>query len=301
MRDRIFVEFDKAGAEWVVVAYLAGDARMIEICQSGRSPHPITGHYMTGAPIELIEKEARKEYIGMMNDPVEIERIRREKLPELFGPDVFFLPRGMSIRQCGKKSNHGLNYMEGPAQFALMNEMDESEARKIVNAYSHDVYPGVSLWWEAIKRQLRKDRTLENCFGRKRTFLDRWDNNLIKSAVSFIPQSTVSDMVVDGMIKSYNDPEISSCWSLGANVYDSLLFQVDFSDYKRLAAQCIKVGLDFMNAECEYGGRSFRIGTDLKIGRSWGKMIELKLTKDVDKVAADITKILAGNNAKKAA
>ena len=60
MRDRVLIELDKAGAEWVVVAYLAGDARMIEICESGRSPHPITGSYITGIPVELIEKKLER-------------------------------------------------------------------------------------------------------------------------------------------------------------------------------------------------------------------------------------------------
>ena len=102
-------------------------------------------------------------------------------------------------------------------------------------------------------------------------------------------------MVVDGMIMCYKDPEIAKDWDLGANIYDSLLFQAEFNDYKRLATQCVKVGLKYMNAECEYGGRAFKIGTDLKIGRSWGQMKEIKLTNDIDKLAADIRKALVEN------
>ena len=231
----------------------------------------------------------------MMNDPIEIERIRRKHFPEFFGDDVNLLPRSMSIRQAGKKGNHGLNYMEGENRFALQNEIDASEAKEIIHYYTRVAYPGINLWWEAVKRQLKEDRTLTNCFGRRRTFTDRWGHELIKAAVAFVPQSTVSDMVVDGMIMCYRDPDIAKDWDLRANIYDSLLFQVEFNDYKRLASQCIKVGLKYMNAECEYGGRVFKIGTDLKIGRSWGQMKEIKLTNDIDKLAADIRKALVEN------
>lgn len=291
MKQRLLIEFDKAGAEWVVVAYLSGDGRMIDICERGVSPHPITGNLITGAPIELILRD--EELTGKLNDPVEIERVRRHSLPELYDESVvFFLPRSMSIRQCGKKANHGLNYMEGKGTFALTNEIDESDAAKIIHYYTRVAYPSIPLWWESIKRQLKEDRTLVNCFDRRRTFYDQWGNDLFKQAVAFIPQSTVADMVLKGMRQSYEDPKINCNWDLGTNVYDSLLFQVLFNDrdWKTLASQCIKVGLDYMNAKCEYGGREFSIGTEMKIGLSWGKMVEVKLSQDVNRVANDLRK-----------
>jgi len=61
------MEFDKAGAEWIVVAYLTGDARMIDVVESGKSPHIVTGHYMTGLPEDIIEKEAK--LVGHHTDP----------------------------------------------------------------------------------------------------------------------------------------------------------------------------------------------------------------------------------------
>lgn len=285
MKERALIELDKSGAEWVVVAYCSGDARMIEICQAGKSPHPITGQLITGASLETIRKD--EKLIGFMNDPIEIERLRREQIPGLF-TEAFFIPRTSSIRQCGKVANHGLNYMEGPVRFALENEIDGSEAKKIIHYYTRVAYPNIPIWWEAIKRQLKEDRTLTNCFGRRRRFLDQWGHELFKQAVAFIPQSTVADMVLDGMRLSYDDDRISSSWDLEANVYDSLLFQVRFSDWKELARQAVLVGLEYMNATCEYGGREFKIGTDLKIGRSWGAMKEVKLHRDVDRLAKEL-------------
>ena len=103
----------------------------------------------------------------MMNDPIEIERIRRKHFPEFFGDDVYFLPRSMSIRQAGKKGNHGLNYMEGENRFALQNEIDASEAKKIIHYYTRVAYPGINLWWEAVKRQLKEDQDSNELFREK--------------------------------------------------------------------------------------------------------------------------------------
>ena len=54
---KLFIELDKTGAEWVVVAYLSGDAQMLKVVESGESPHPMTGHLISGVPIPVIEKE----------------------------------------------------------------------------------------------------------------------------------------------------------------------------------------------------------------------------------------------------
>src|SRR5215475_10772879 len=105
----LFLNFDKAGAEWVVVAYLSGDERMLDIVKSGRSPHVATGALISGASEQLVQLEHEK--VGEANDPYAIEEIRAS-IPEL-RLGSYFLPRTMSIRQAGKKSNHALNYGEG--------------------------------------------------------------------------------------------------------------------------------------------------------------------------------------------
>src|SRR6185369_14735989 len=97
-------------------------------------------------------------------------------------------PRTMSGRQCGKKSNHGFNYDEGPLKWAMMNEVEASEGKRI-HAMYHNIYPGIRTWYAATQRQLQRDRSLMNCFGRKVRFMGSWDIDLFKAAYSFIPQS----------------------------------------------------------------------------------------------------------------
>src|SRR3990172_8844115 len=133
----------------------------------------------------------------------------------------------MSVRQCGKKSNHGLNYDEGYKKFALINELEERESKVIVEKY-HEIYPGIrNTWHRKIKAQIEKDRTITNCYGRKRRFLDRWGDELFKAAYAFEPQSTVVDMLNEGMCLIYESQELYLHEvELLAQVHDSILTQI---------------------------------------------------------------------------
>src|SRR5215510_138225 len=132
----MMLEFDLAGAEWVVVAYLANDENMIGVVKSGKSPHIVTGSLISGASEDFVLQEHK--LVGSHTDPNTIEMLRRQ----LTIPPGIFLPRIMSIRQAGKKSNHGLNYNMKYRRFALENEMPEADAEPIVNAYVNKAYPG---------------------------------------------------------------------------------------------------------------------------------------------------------------
>ena len=190
-------EIDKAKAEWVVVAYLSGDSNMIKVVEEGLDPHIHTAHLMTGLPKDLIEEEGKiighsteQEYIKEIRDKLAKSSIANQHALE----NASFLPRTMSIRQCGKKSNHGLNYDEGFRTFALVNEMLESEARTIINLYKHQAYPGIPIWHRSVQEQLRHDRTLINCFGREYKFLGAWNDELFKAAYSFRSEEHTSEL-----------------------------------------------------------------------------------------------------------
>lgn len=274
----ILVEMDKAKAEWVVVAYMSGDANMIKVIEEHLDPHIHTAHLMTGLPKEIIEMEEKE--VGHTTDEGEV-REGRFKIEQKFG-DVFqrakFLPRNMSIRQCGKKSNHGLNYDEGFRTFALTNEMLEGDAKKIIELYKFVAYPGIPHWHESIQSQLRKNRTLTNCYGRMYKFLDQWGPDLFKAGYAFGPQSTVADNVNDGIIKTYydDDPCLAPLELLG-QVHDSILFQFPIAQLDFLMDAVHKIK-NYLEPTLSYNGRDFVIETDAKIGIYWGDMKDLPFT-----------------------
>ena len=262
----VMFEVDKRQAEWVVVAFASGDANMLSAIEQGIDVHAHTASLMFNAPVELIKAE--NKLIGHTNDPDQIAEIRKSLLPS-----STTWPRTMSARQAGKKSNHGLNYDEGYRNFALINEIDEREAKRMVELY-HKIYPGIRLWYEYIKRQLREDRSLTNCFGRKVRFMEAYNDQLFKSAYSMIPQSTVVDSLNLGMVEIYADELLTRMLNIDilAQVHDSILMQIPVSElneeiYNRLTARINKL----TSPEMEYGGRKFKIETDWKWGWNWGE------------------------------
>lgn len=295
-------EIDKAGAEWVVVAYSSGDPEMLRVVEEGIDPHIHTAALMTGLDKEVIALEDK--YVKHLTDPDEIGRIRNELRKDSAVARELdrakFLPRSMGIRQAGKKANHGLNYGEGHRMFAMMNEIPEKEAKIIVDKYSGEVYTSIPLWWEKVQNQLRQDRTLVNCFGRKCRFLGEWGNDLFKAAYSFEPQSTVVDIINRGLVKAYKDTEgVMAIQELLGQVHDSALGQTplrasfedeadETSEYEGIAWALIRIA-EYMNPELEISGRSFKIGNELKVGTSnWADLTEVEYTTNVEQLAERI-------------
>lgn len=270
MPKRIFFEIDKRQAEWVITAYYAQEARMIDVCETNRDPHTATGSLISGMPEDLVKTEHKA--VGHLSDPSEIALVRRE-IPEL-GRGNFFLTRNMSVRQAGKKSNHGLNYGMGPGRFAKENEVDFSDAKRCYETY-HRAYPGLkSNMYAGIQRQLRENRTLTNCFGRKRRFLDAWGEDLFKAAYSFVPQSTNVGMVNRAIRQVYKDdrPFMTKA-ELMAQVHDSILYQypiLENNDWTDMAAAIQQIEW-YLRPTIQYWGREFQVKSDLKIGLHWGE------------------------------
>lgn len=266
----VLIEVDKRQAEWVIVAYFANDANMISAIQKGLDVHSHTASLMFSLPIELVKYE--EKLIGHETNPEKIHAIRMAD-ETLKASYTSRWPRTMSLRQCGKKSNHGLNYDEGYVNFALLNEMEQTEAKRIVAMY-HDIYPSIRKSYEVIKRQLQVDRTLTNCFGRKVRFLGEWGNDLWKSAYSMIPQSTVVDSLNQGMVKTYNDVSITRERNVDilAQVHDSILMQVPIAvaRNKILFETFVEKVYDYTSPTLSYNGNDFKIATDAKIGFNWG-------------------------------
>ena len=272
----MLAEFDLAGAEWVVVAYLADDANMISVVESGKSPHVATGALISGAPECLIEREDK--LLKHMTDPDELLRVRSADIPEVLSGE-FFVPRTMTIRQCGKKSNHGLNYDMRHRKFALLNEMPERDAERIVGLYHEKAYPGIRGRFHAdVKRELRdNDRTLTNLLGCKVRLLDQPGPDLWDSAYSYKPQSNVAYIVQRAMRSCYADGhQLMAPMEILANVHDSMLTQYPAEPHDRFVEFCQRV-IKHMSPTLHCNGHEFTLGVDVKVGHDWDNMRELEL------------------------
>lgn len=285
MRDKyLMIEFDLAGAEWVVVAYLSQDPNMLEVIRSGISPHIVTGSLIAGCSQQLVAEDHK--IVGSATDPGVIAKAREA----LDFPKDIFLPRSMSIRQAGKKSNHGLNYDMRYRRFALENEMLERDAEPIVNLYRNKAYPRIfDTWHPAIRKELQdNDRCLTNCFGRKVRLLNEWGQELFMAAYAFKPQSTVFDCVRAGMIAAFADPSFEFAKiEMGAQVHDSIMFNHPVPETKDEwieLSRCVwRFSQIYMRPLLTYNDVDFRLGCDAKMGLSWGRLKTLApITQDLD-------------------
>lgn len=287
----IFIEMDKRQAEWVVVAYVAGEENMIRVIEAGEDPHAHTAQQIlrtVGVDIDIATIKSEHKLVGSSTDA---EIIRDARTQNIYLSGASWLPRTMSIRQMGKKSNHGLNYKEGYKQFALINELQEKESFVIVEGYA-SAYPGVGRWHDWVKGQLTSTRTIYDLFGRKYRFLDRYNNDLWKAAISCCPQSTVGHLVNLGIIDIYydRDPVMSEVEML-AQTHDSILFQHPLTSADNLARMCHRARFH-LEPTLEANGRSFVIQTDMKIGFSWGNLMEVPFGKTVAETTENLQKAL---------
>lgn len=275
----MLLSFDLQGADWVNTAYICRDPAMLEVARSKQSPHPITGSRMTGLSIE--EVMAEHKLIGNKIDPLEIDTLRREHLPHILSK-ARFLPRTMSIRQAAKKANHGLNYREGYKTFALTNEMEEREAKQIVELYRRKAYPGLTAWYIELDEEIRRTRTLSNCFGRKVHFTGALNDDTFRQATAFQPSSTTFDVSAVAMDRYTNDDSLAFRPAfMVAQVHDSLLFDYRSTDFPAMAAFCTTIATDYMRPDLCYHGETYHLDVTLKAGRTWGSLHDLPINSDL--------------------
>lgn len=290
--DCIFLQLDKSHAEWVVVAYNYGEENMISAIEQGIDPHAYTASKMFKVPLELIIEENKA--LGHTSDPDEVREYRmgHPELSKLIEENRW-LPRTMSMRQCGKKSNHGLNYDESPNMFGLINEITQKEAAVIVEFY-HRLYPGIRRGYEHTKQQLQTNgRVLTNLFGRPYRFLGAWNADLFKAAYSYVPQSTVGELVNRAIVNIYHAslPEFSNLEIL-QQVHDSVTLQIPLSDPN--LGHAIHTAARLLSPKLSAHGREFVIRTDLRVGKNLRDMTELRIDSNPNKLAESVRRAVGG-------
>ena len=289
----VMIEIDKEQAEWVATANISGDVNMLKVLSDGLDPHLFTAEFITGLPQKIINEE--NDILNHMSDVFQIEKAREEFIAEGGYREAYnnatFIPRTMSCRQAGKKSNHGFNYGLGPGTFAVKNEIPDVDA-KACHAGYHGLYPGLGHWYQEIRDEIDHDRTLTNCYGRKIQFLGKISTSLHMEAFAFKPQSTVVDGVNDALVKAYYSPHPAAKYAeFLAHGHDSLIFQFPMDRPVQLAAflLCMK---HWMEPTLNYDGREFIIGTDMKMGLSWGAMNKCKFYDNIDSQSREVSRVI---------
>jgi DNA polymerase-1 len=246
---KIILQADYCQAEAVVVAYLTGDTRLKKMFNDAY-----------GQP-----KEFCKEHNLDVHKHTAAVMFRKDV--SLITPDE---------RGIGKTLRHAVSYSGGPAVLAARLDIPLRDAKQLLQTY-HNANPHLQIWQLKIQEELRKTRTLTNLFGRRHYFLARWGDELFRSAYSFMPQSTVGDLLNKALVKLYyNHPEIDIILQL----HDAVYCLVPENEVKKYAL-LLK---DTMAIPIHYKEEEFVIDTDFSIGKSWGDMEDFDVYAGVRKV-----------------
>ena len=272
-----FIEYDLAQAEWVVVAYEANEANMIEVIESGRDPHMATARLSFGATERAIKFE--KDAAGKDTSVESLARIRAT-LPEWWFAEAGAYPLNMTLRQAGKKANHAFNYGEGHKRFAKDNGISERDSKMIRHKYLDVAYSGIALWWESLEFRIKEHHFLMNPLGRKIPIMGpthgQFASETFKQGYAAIPQSTVHDIVMIG--QEIVVREMGDTVDLRSDNHDSLLIQhwIDprqgieaAADKIREESAAIRQALDVELTSPT--GETYHIGVDGALGLNWAE------------------------------
>ena len=151
------ISVDLSAAEAWVVAYLANDVNMQRELENG-DLHKFAASIIFQKPVEEITK---------------------------------------SERYVGKKANHSLNYRTSASKLCESINKEGIITVSLPQAKTywtrwHAAF-NVKYWWAEIDDKLRRDRILITPYRRKRIFYGLWNDDLLKEATAYVPQSTVAD------------------------------------------------------------------------------------------------------------
>jgi len=179
--------------------------------------------------------------------------------------------RDFSYRDMTKRGGHGSNYGGSSNVIAMHLKIPPAQAREFQSGY-FGAFPEINAWHNAVKVKLVNGRTITTSLGRRCQFLGRpWDNETIKSAIAYEPQSTIGDLLNEGLFRVWKTYD--KVWDkanpieLVSQVHDSILFQYDPRDESWLLPEIQKL----LQVVIPINGEDCKIGVDIQAGWNWGK------------------------------
>ena len=228
---KVFMAADLSQAEARVVAYLAKEQGLIEIFESGKDIHSQVAASIFDRKLEDVSKEER---------------------------------------ELAKRIVHASNYGMGARHFAELTELSTADAQEKLNLY-HIHFPRIRIWHMEVARELKRSRILTTPMGRKRMFFGRWNDDLLRDGYSYIPQSTVADVVLQGMINIQN--ALPSSCNIVFNIHDEVVIQIPIVwDLSSTVYKMDELMIKCMSIPIEIHGRTLTIPVNVKCGSNWDEV-----------------------------
>lgn len=250
--DQVLVEADANQCESRIVFVRTKDSELIRLARDRKADqHCYTAQLITGKALE---------YVG----------------------------KGTEDRQAAKSVSHAaMRAMQGSTMADTMLKQGivhadgrpytEDDCDSILVSY-YKAFPGILLWQQHVRREVRKNKRLVNRWGRV------WDvryeemsSKLDRQSYNFLPQSECADLTNQCFAALYKWLKIERMHSrILMQEHDSLLTSCAIDEAYDVAV----IMRDHMEAELDYEGISLSVPVEFKIGKNWGDCVEIGMLPD---------------------
>jgi DNA polymerase-1 len=171
--------------------------------------------------------------------------------------------REMSYRDLAKRLGHGTNYYGTPRTMALHTKVAVPIIESFQARYFR-AFKAIPEWHKWVESELRRTAQLTTPFGRRRSFFGRIpDQDTLRKAIAYSPQSMTADEINLGMLKLWQLPHIQ----LLVQVHDSILFQYPEELEDEIiprAEKALTIEIPLLH------DRTFSVPVESKVGWNWG-------------------------------
>lgn len=265
---KLLVQVDQAGAEALIVAYMASRGRFRDLFLNKVKPHTyVAGHVFSSKFTQFKDKWYIIPAAELVADP-EWPAVR-----------TFIQEESKYEYDLGKKICHAANYKMGPVTMRdnIIKETDGQVVLTIKDtkgflAIYATLFPEVIAWQAEVIARARRDRVLYNLQGFPLRLERNWNDGYEREAVSKIPQSTVACITHNAAIEvQQRIIRERLAWDLLNNKHDSVMVQAPEAE----AMEAAKYLYDLMRPRLiGWDGTEFQMGAEASIGRNWGKWSE---------------------------
>lgn len=211
----------------------------------------------------VITTLARDEYLASIFSDSERD-IFNELTEQIYGSNNW----GKEERVKIKSVFYGLSYGRGAASIAQELNISEAESRKLLFDFKA-LIPATVAWQAAITHKVLNGEDLVTPFHRKRSFWLITDQNkadVINEALSFLPQSTASDICLTALIELQS--KLKGLATTRLTIHDAMIFET----HKDNAEEVIQIA----STEMVKAGQAFTdfvpFVVDVSQGKRWSDL-----------------------------
>jgi uracil-DNA glycosylase family 4 len=163
---------------------------------------------------------------------------------------------------------YGIGYGREAYSIGVEYDLSPREAQRRYSDFTN-LLPGIMAWQTAIKQQVLSGQPLVSPFGRRRRFWLITDQNrkdVFNEALSYLPQSTASDICLSALIRVR--PMLRGLGFLRLTIHDALVAECSEDDVDRVASLLRETMVDEGRRFTEY----VPFPVDISIGKNWGDL-----------------------------